>query len=248
MRRRRSTGSQPGRLVAVWGADWAENSRESGALFEVVADGVVPCMAQHRTAATSRVWMSCPRFSKWYVAQVVCHLRASRASPTPFVRLDPDQRGPCTVRSIGGRGIHRTCCGCGEPRCQCICGGAERVGQALRDASDWHPRLNDQVAELTDIKNTRIVRSRIYVTSASTMHSLCNILRHGQCATDGMSIVSDLGHIQDLNYLTHLVFRCYERDPSPPLPLADQRVSAGARGGDPHLCLMAPKMSDGVEA
>lgn len=84
--------------------------------------------------------------------------------------------------------------------------------QALRDASDWHPRLNDQVAELTDIKNTRIVRSRIYVTSASTMHSLCNILRHGQCATDGMSIVSDLGHIQDLNYLTHLVFRCYERD------------------------------------
>jgi len=102
--------------------------------------------------------------------------------------------------------------------------------QALRDASDWHPRLNDQVAELTDIKNTRIVRSRIYVTSASTMHSLFNILRHGQCATDGRRIVSDLGHVQDLNYLTHLVFRCYERDEAETEePLFDETMSSGER-------------------
>jgi hypothetical protein len=88
---------------------------------------------------------------------------------------------------------------------------------ALRDSSDWHPRLNEEVAKLTDIKNTRIVRSRIYVTSASTMHSLFNILRHGQyVASDGGDdnaddgIVKGLEEVVDLNYLTHIVFRCYE--------------------------------------
>jgi len=85
--------------------------------------------------------------------------------------------------------------------------------QALRDSSDWHPRLNDQVEKLTDIKNTRIVRSRIYVTSASTMHSLVNILRHGHCAAQGSEpILPDLGECIDLNYLSHLVFRCYEAE------------------------------------
>jgi len=44
------------------------------------------------------------------------------------------------------------------------------------------------------------------------MHSLFNILRHGQGAADSDRIVSDLGHVQDLNYLTHLVLRCYEHD------------------------------------
>mmetsp|Transcript_11145 Transcript_11145/g.24921 ORF Transcript_11145/g.24921 Transcript_11145/m.24921 type:complete len:1196 (+) Transcript_11145:120-3707(+) len=86
---------------------------------------------------------------------------------------------------------------------------------ALRDASDWHPRLNEEVAKLTDIKCTRTVRSRIYVTSASTMHSLFNILRHGQGngeQGDGCGIVSDFDNVTDLNYLTHIVFRCYERD------------------------------------
>jgi len=86
---------------------------------------------------------------------------------------------------------------------------------ALRDSSDWHPRLNEEVAKLTGIKNTRIVRSRIYVTSASTMHSLFNILRHGHHASGEKSIVSDLGEVIDLSYLTHIVFRCYERDEAP---------------------------------
>eukprot|EP00928_Gymnodinium_smaydae_P001828 TRINITY_DN10654_c1_g5_i1.p1 TRINITY_DN10654_c1_g5~~TRINITY_DN10654_c1_g5_i1.p1 ORF type:complete len:1248 (-),score=231.10 TRINITY_DN10654_c1_g5_i1:50-3595(-) len=84
---------------------------------------------------------------------------------------------------------------------------------ALRDSSDWHPRLNDEVAKLTGIRSTRIVRSRIYVTSASTMHSLFNILRHAQplgCKEE--KIISDLGWVTDLNYLTHIVMRCYERD------------------------------------
>ena len=57
---------------------------------------------------------------------------------------------------------------------------APRVNDALHDSSDWHPKLNDEVANLTDIKSTRIVWPRIYVTSASTMHSLLNVLRHGR--------------------------------------------------------------------
>ncbi|CAE8635080.1 unnamed protein product, partial [Polarella glacialis] len=31
-------------------------------------------------------------------------------------------------------------------------------------------------------------------------------------ASGDQEIVSDLGHVIDLNYLTHIVFRCYERD------------------------------------
>lgn len=87
-----------------------------------------------------------------------------------------------------------------------------QLKQAMRDSSDWHPRFNEQVTKLTDIKHTKLVRSRIYVTSASTMHSLFNILRHGQSATDDIKIVSGLDDVTDLNYLTHLVFRCYEQD------------------------------------
>merc|ERR1711920_333618 len=87
----------------------------------------------------------------------------------------------------------------------------KELKHALRDSSDWHPQLNDQVAALTNIK-TRVVRSRVYVTSASTMHSLFNILRHGHTASGGAAIVKDLGGVTDLNYLTHIVLRCYERD------------------------------------
>merc|ERR1719277_118630 len=88
----------------------------------------------------------------------------------------------------------------------------QELKHALRDASDWHPRLSEEVAKLADINHEGTVRSRIYVTSASTMHSLFNVLRHGQCASGEDCIVSNkLGKVTDLNYLTHLVFRCYER-------------------------------------
>lgn len=88
----------------------------------------------------------------------------------------------------------------------------KELAHALRDSSDWHPRLNEEVARLTGISTSHKVRSRIYCTSASTMHSLLNILRHGHTASGTGSIISDLGHINDLNYLTQIVFRCYERD------------------------------------
>eukprot|EP00413_Alexandrium_margalefii_P025935 CAMPEP_0204564012 /NCGR_PEP_ID=MMETSP0661-20131031/34641_1 /ASSEMBLY_ACC=CAM_ASM_000606 /TAXON_ID=109239 /ORGANISM="Alexandrium margalefi, Strain AMGDE01CS-322" /LENGTH=149 /DNA_ID=CAMNT_0051571617 /DNA_START=8 /DNA_END=457 /DNA_ORIENTATION=+ len=50
------------------------------------------------------------------------------------------------------------------------------------------------------------------------MHSLLNVLRHGQCASGDDSIVKDLDKAIDLNYLTHLVFRCYEQDTSTASP------------------------------
>lgn len=88
----------------------------------------------------------------------------------------------------------------------------QMLKKAVRDASDWHPRLNEEVAKLTGIRNTKIVRSRIYVTSASTMHSLFNILRHGHTVSGDKIIDPVIDGVIDLNYLTHVVFRCYERE------------------------------------
>jgi len=85
----------------------------------------------------------------------------------------------------------------------------DQLKKAMRDSSDWHPRLNAHVVENTDLKNTRMVRSRMYVTSASTMHSLFNILREFQNIGSSKSQILD--QIMDLNCLSHLVFRCYER-------------------------------------
>ena len=59
----------------------------------------------------------------------------------------------------------------------------------MRDGSDWHPRLTSAVAEIAGQQDLNtVVRSRIYSTSASTMHSLC--AEHGQrCGSDHCSRV-----------------------------------------------------------
>jgi len=89
----------------------------------------------------------------------------------------------------------------------------QELKHALRDKADWHPRLSEQVGKITDIKDTKIVKSRVYVTSASTMHSLFNILRHWQHVEGEHGGCSkDIQEVSDLNYLTHLVFRCYEKN------------------------------------
>eukprot|EP00927_Polykrikos_kofoidii_P065296 TRINITY_DN61072_c0_g1_i1.p1 TRINITY_DN61072_c0_g1~~TRINITY_DN61072_c0_g1_i1.p1 ORF type:complete len:1327 (+),score=249.05 TRINITY_DN61072_c0_g1_i1:183-3983(+) len=125
--------------------------------------------------------------------------------------------------------------------------------EALCDNTEWHPRLNDEVAKLTNIKDTRTVRSRIYVTSASTMHSLFNILRHGQIASGDAGILcnADLDKVMDLNYLTHLVFRCYEREdtdagtaPPAPKPASDSVTeSVGATATDDDMESSEPSSS-----
>jgi hypothetical protein len=93
-------------------------------------------------------------------------------------------------------------------------GVRQELKNAMRDSSDWHPRLNNTVAENTALKNVEMVRSRVYVTSASTMHSLINVLRQfekSEMAFTGSHSKSPLDMVTDLNYLSHLVFRCYER-------------------------------------
>jgi len=92
----------------------------------------------------------------------------------------------------------------------------DQLKKAMRDSSDWHPRLNVHVAENTDLKNTRMVRSRIYVTSASTMHSLFNMLREFQNTASSKIKSQILDQVMDLNCLSHLVFRCYERQDNEP--------------------------------
>ena len=66
---------------------------------------------------------------------------------------------------------------------------------------------------LTDVRTPkRHVRTRLYFTSESHIHSLFNVLRWGSASDDGSpSIFSDathsLFHHIELGYLTHIVFR-----------------------------------------
>eukprot|EP00927_Polykrikos_kofoidii_P077887 TRINITY_DN74781_c0_g1_i1.p1 TRINITY_DN74781_c0_g1~~TRINITY_DN74781_c0_g1_i1.p1 ORF type:complete len:1170 (-),score=218.67 TRINITY_DN74781_c0_g1_i1:158-3667(-) len=85
--------------------------------------------------------------------------------------------------------------------------------RGLRDPEDWHPRLSEQVARVTGITATERVKSRIYSTSASTLHALFNLLWHGH---EKKSVASGINHVADINFLSHMVFRCYELDEDDP--------------------------------
>jgi len=82
----------------------------------------------------------------------------------------------------------------------------QNITRVLRDDSDWHPQVQHEVHKVAGL-DQELVRSRVFVTSASTMHSLLNVLRYGE----GNPLVSRNGTVVDLNYLSHLVIRCYER-------------------------------------
>ncbi|EER13394.1 hypothetical protein Pmar_PMAR010491 [Perkinsus marinus ATCC 50983] len=89
-----------------------------------------------------------------------------------------------------------------------------QLRQAMRDGSDWHPKLHETVAQITGMKSTsKCVRTRIYVTSASTMHSLLNVLVNGD--DEHMKSPIDpamIRDITDLHYLTHISLRVFEAD------------------------------------
>jgi hypothetical protein len=92
----------------------------------------------------------------------------------------------------------------------------------------------------------RHVRTRIYFTSESHIHSLVNILRHEHL--DGKSLLSDeararLDSTTEFDYLTQIVFRMYENKLVWPLvwlmaarTVDLQRDSAGVAVG--HWCLV----------
>lgn len=154
----------------------------------------------------------------------------NQLQPPLMVRTDSSHTSPASAESVAAKERRRSKLSKLTPEVR------NELKHALRDSSDWHPRLNEEVAKLTDIKNTRIVRSRIYVTSASTMHSLFNILRHGQHASgDESSIVSDLGEVIDLSYLTHIVFRCYEREAPAEISIDAGMVHESPEAAAEHL-------------
>jgi hypothetical protein len=83
--------------------------------------------------------------------------------------------------------------------------------QAMRDGSDWHPQLHETVAQITGMKTSKCVRTRVYVTSASTMHSLLNVLAFGEEVSDEDPIDrSKIADVTDIHYLSHFVIRCFE--------------------------------------
>lgn len=107
--------------------------------------------------------------------------------------------------------------------------------QAMRDGSDWHPQLHDTVAQITGMKTSKCVRTRVYVTSASTMHSLLNVLAFGKDVSDEDPIDrTKLSDVTDLHYLSHFVIRCFEESPqfdgdrSPHLPTTDSATNIQA--------------------
>jgi hypothetical protein len=115
--------------------------------------------------------------------------------------------------------------------------------QAMRDGSDWHPQLHDTVAQITGMKTSKCVRTRVYVTSASTMHSLLNVLAFGNEVSDEDPIDrAKLSGVTDLHYLSHFVIRCFEEpgieDSVPRRILARSASAAQMTEGSPSNSLV----------
>ena len=88
----------------------------------------------------------------------------------------------------------------------------------IENASHQEERVHQlDHSVLTDVRTPkRHVRTRLYFTSESHIHSLFNVLRWGSSADDGQpSIFSDAAHSMfhqiELGYLTHIVFRVLQR-------------------------------------
>lgn len=64
----------------------------------------------------------------------------------------------------------------------------------------------------------RHVRTRLYFTSESHLHSLLNSLRYAHLNVEAKSEVprleakprAEVGEVDEINYLTHIVIRVYE--------------------------------------
>ncbi|CEM21967.1 unnamed protein product [Vitrella brassicaformis CCMP3155] len=105
-----------------------------------------------------------------------------------------------------------------------------------------HIRLQEDAARALGIKSPwRNVRSRYYVTSASHLLSLVNVLLHSGGITPEVQPLLDgeaqkkLQHVTDLHYMSHVIFRLWENRK---LPVGDPnryrleiQFSTGARDG-----------------
>ncbi|KAK9821974.1 hypothetical protein WJX81_008214 [Elliptochloris bilobata] len=146
-------------------------------------------------------------------------------------------------------------------------GGSQELAEALdavslssgvrggEDAVTTVPEEDDEVDEdrealhrlcptyATDINSPlRHVRTRIYFTSESHMHSLINVLRYSHCGREGGGdggLVSEeamrrLRDTTELDYLTHVVFRMYENKRVPVEDPARFRVEVLFSPGASH--------------
>lgn len=93
---------------------------------------------------------------------------------------------------------------------------------------------------LTDVRTPkRHVRTRLYFTSESHIHSLLNVLRWGAASDDGRpTIFSDAAHSIfrhiELSYLTHIVFRVLQKPASDPRAASSFRVQVLVSPGIQH--------------
>eukprot|EP00820_Chromera_velia_P012011 Cvel_22951.t1-p1 / transcript=Cvel_22951.t1 / gene=Cvel_22951 / organism=Chromera_velia_CCMP2878 / gene_product=Inositol hexakisphosphate and, putative / transcript_product=Inositol hexakisphosphate and, putative / location=Cvel_scaffold2311:15145-30706(+) / protein_length=1890 / sequence_SO=supercontig / SO=protein_coding / is_pseudo=false len=145
-------------------------------------------------------------------------------SPTPSA-VPPS--GPLDAQEEGGEGA--------EGRQEAGQAGRERErepsdeeeageGEGENDHDDHHiveyheaPRLNEDQARALGIKSPwRMVRSRFYVTSASHLQSLLNVVLFGNESVGVPPLVArdaadKVFRITDLHYLSYMVFRLWER-------------------------------------
>mmetsp|Transcript_13732 Transcript_13732/g.24396 ORF Transcript_13732/g.24396 Transcript_13732/m.24396 type:complete len:1129 (+) Transcript_13732:620-4006(+) len=110
------------------------------------------------------------------------------------------------------------------------------------DGADTFHRLDKRHARSLGIKSSdRMVRTRLYFTSESHLHSLLNVLRYAAAKSVGVAAseiemdipklteeaMESINEIGELNYLTHIVFRLFELKPKkqrrPSSPIANPK-------------------------
>eukprot|EP01069_Polyplicarium_translucidae_P010083 Polyplicarium_translucidae@DN335_c0_g1_i1.p1 len=115
----------------------------------------------------------------------------------------------------------------------------------LDDDDRDHIRLKEEEAKILGIKSPwRIVRSRYYVASSSHLLSLFNLLLHGSSYLHSRSAtrpivdqeaVEEASNVTDAHYLSHLVFRVWEKTKcakdDPERVTVDVLFSPGAKDG-----------------
>jgi len=132
--------------------------------------------------------------------------------------------------SIGGKMLHKL-------RRDLIAG--------MNEASHEGERVHTLDPSVTDVKTPqRHVRTRLYFTSESHIHSLFNVLRWGSEVTESAkSIFSDVARAKfdemEVGYLTHIVFRVLHRKRDTSSRLSDDNAAATKRDS-PRLQYMDP--------
>jgi hypothetical protein len=85
-----------------------------------------------------------------------------------------------------------------------------------KPVNETQHRLDPRFAKHMKIKSAdRHVKTRLYFTSESHMHSLLNVLRYAYVADDGLAAphsthLKKLEQVDELDYLSHIVFRLFE--------------------------------------